>query len=109
LGGLRFRCCDTDPSSWSSAGRPTQNGPSYRRLRERERERLSFGKCDLRHTRSGLWRTVQIAPAMQLTRFSGIRCASYRLTSVTVVRRTTLTCMTGGCGTISRLTMIDLW
>jgi len=77
--------------------------------RLRARERLSFRECDLRHTGTVLWRILQSAPGMQLTRFSGIRCASYRLTSPTVFRRTTPPSTTGGCGTIFRLTMIDLW
>jgi len=104
---VRFRCCDADMASQSTAGRRVQIAPTGRWLRGREP--LSLPKCDVRHTGSGLWRIRQSPPAIQLTRYSGNRCASYRLTSVTVFRRTTPPSTINGCGTIFRLTMIDLW
>jgi len=104
LASLRNSRRDADTASWSAGRCASRITPSYRRLRLRER--LSWSQCDLRHTGSALWRTGQSAPAMQLTRYSGIHCASYPLTSKTVFRRTTPPSMNSGCGTISRLTMI---
>jgi len=107
LASLRNRCRDADTASWSAVRCVARITPSYRRLRVRER--LSWAECDLRHTGSALWRTVQSALGTQLTRSSGIRCASYPLTSEIVFRRMTLPITTSGCGRIFRLTMIDLW
>jgi len=104
LASLHNRCRDADTASWSAARCAVRITSPYRRLRVRER--LSLGKCDLRHTGSALWQTVQSARGMQLTRSSGIHCGSYPLTSRTVFRRMMLLIMTSGCGTIFRLTMI---